>query len=97
MAHGHIKSLSCGGPNPEHQANLHTFSISQGESRASFPLCPNIVGFHVFPQPVWVNARESRLAEVDRPLDLEIASPAERNQIPWQEIPLVTVQMVNRE
>jgi hypothetical protein len=40
---------------------------------------------------------ERGLAEVDRPLDLEMASLAERSQIPRQEIPLVTVQMVNRE
>ena len=37
------------------------------------------------------------MAEVDRPLDLEMASLAERSQIPRQEIPLVSVQMVNRE
>jgi hypothetical protein len=37
------------------------------------------------------------LAEVDRPLNLEMASLAERSQIPRQEIPLVAVQMVNGE
>jgi len=30
--------------------------IGQGESRTPFPLCPRIVGFHVFPQPARVNA-----------------------------------------
>jgi hypothetical protein len=37
------------------------------------------------------------LAEVNSPLDLEMTILAERGQIPRQEIPLVTVQMVNRE
>jgi hypothetical protein len=37
------------------------------------------------------------LAEVNSPLDLEMTTLAERNQIPRQEIPLVTVKMVNRE
>jgi hypothetical protein len=37
------------------------------------------------------------LAEVDRPLNLTVAVLAERSQIPWQQVPLVTVQVVDCE
>src|SRR3972149_7462747 len=53
-----------------------------------------IVGFDTCPQSSWIRAREVRLASINSPLHLEVAS---YRQIPRQEIPLVTVQVVDRE
>jgi len=69
----------------------------QGQLRASLVLSPMIVGFDMCPQPSRVYAREVRLVEINRPLRLTGASLAERRQIPRQELPLVTVQVVDRE
>jgi hypothetical protein len=55
-----------------------------------------IVGFDMCPQRSRVYAREVRLVEINRPLHLTVASLAERRQIPRQEVPLVTVQVVDR-
>jgi hypothetical protein len=49
------------------------------------------------PQPLRVDVRECGLAEVDRPLNLTVAVLTERSQIPWQQVPLVTVEVVDSE
>jgi hypothetical protein len=53
-----------------------------------------IVGFDMRPQSSGIHAREVRLVEINRPLHLAVAS---YRQFPRQEIPLVTVQVVDRE
>jgi hypothetical protein len=53
-----------------------------------------IVGFDTCPQSSWIRAREVRLASINSPLHLEVAS---YRQIPRQELPHVTVQVVDRE
>jgi hypothetical protein len=49
------------------------------------------------PQPLRIDVRECGLAEVQRPLNLAVAVLTERSQIPWQEIPLVPVEVVDCE
>ena len=65
--------------------------------RAPLVLSPMILGFDMRPQPSRVCAREVRLASINSPLHLTVASLAERRRIPRQELPHVTVQVVDRE
>jgi hypothetical protein len=75
----------------------YSVSIVQSKPYALFCVCPRIVGFEVWSQPVRVDACQVGLAEVDCPLNLVVASLAERSQIPGKEVPLVVIQVVNRE
>lgn len=71
--------------------------LSQGTLHALFCLCPRIVGFDAGSQPVRVDACQVGLAEVDYPLNLVVASLAERSQIPGEKVPFVVIKVVNRE
>jgi hypothetical protein len=54
----------------------------QGELRAPLVSRPPVLGFHICPKPSMVGTCEIRLVEINRPLDLSVASLAERSQIP---------------
>jgi len=69
----------------------------QGKLWASLVSRPSVVQLYMRPQPSRVDACEVRLVEINSPLDLSVACLAERSQVPGQEVPLVTIQVVNRK
>jgi hypothetical protein len=71
--------------------------VGECELNASFGSRPRVAGSNVLSQPLRIDARECGLAEVHRPLNPTVTVLAERRQIPWQQVPLVTVQVVDWE
>jgi len=48
-------------------------------------------------KPAGIDARDGRLVDIDARLNLKMASLAKGSQVPEQQIPFVSVQVVNRQ